>query len=193
MEIKSTVLSNGVTYGNVDFKCELESKDNNNCSVRALATAFEIPYKKAFDGAEMIWDRKINKGASCFGVHKMANMGWLWDKQITKMGEVIVDTFNNDYPVTLFAGEKKLGKWYPIGGGEKKFRKMSTGTFFKTYNKGTFIVSVTGHMFTVKDGEVLGNYSDATMLKRPIDVAFAVGREANKVIKPKRIKGKRVR
>ena len=189
MEIKSTKLSNGVTYGNVDFKCELENRDRNNCSVRSLATAFEIPYKKAFDGAEMIWDRKINKGASCFGVHKMANMGWLWDKQITKMGEIVKD----EYGVEMFLGEKKLGKWYPIGGGERKFRKMSTGTFFKTYKEGTFIVSVRGHMFTVKDGEVLGNYEDALMLKRPIDVAFAVGSVANKVIKPRRIKGKRVR
>lgn len=174
MEIKTTVLSNGIKYGNVDFKCDLEEKDTNNCSVRALATAFEKSYKMAFMGAQMLFDRKRNQGASGYSVEKMHKNEWLWDKKVTKMGSVVEGQ--------EWRG-RQVGKMYHVGGGEKKFRRMSTGTFFKTYTKGTFILVVKGHMFTVKDGEVLGNREDATMLKRPINYAFAIGKESNRIIK----------
>tara|TARA_R100000544_G_C2223867_1_gene59293 strand:- start:747 stop:1280 length:534 start_codon:yes stop_codon:yes gene_type:complete len=172
MEIKSTTLQNGVTYGNVDFKCDLETKDSNNCSVRALATAFEKSYKMAFMGAQMLFDRKRNEGALGFAVERMHKNEYLWDKKVVRMGKVVEgDEWKG----------KQIGKVYHVGAGEKKFRRMSTGTFFKTYKEGTFILVVKGHMFTVKDGEVLGNRSDATMLKRPIEYAFAIGRKANRV------------
>lgn len=174
MEIKTTVLSNGIKYGNVDFKCELENEDRNNCSVRALATAFEKSYKMAFMGAQMLFDRKRNQGASGFSVARMHKNEWLWDKKVTRMGRVLE---GEEYR------EEQLGKFYHVGGGEKRFRRMSTGTFFKTYTKGTYILVVRGHMFTIKDGEVLGNRADATMLKRPISMAFAIGSVAHREIK----------
>ena len=52
---------------------------------------------------------------------------------------------------------------------------MSTGTFFKTYTEGSYILVVRGHMFAFVNGEVQGNYKDATMLKRPIESAFKIG------------------
>lgn len=182
----SKTLSNGVTYSNVDFQSELEDQDRNNCSVRALATAFEKPYEVAFTCAEMIWDRKKNQGARGFGVEKTANMGWLWDKKITRMGAEVRDKWNfSDANRLMFGGDKMLGKWgYKSdgwGGTKKVFRRMSTGTFFKTFTKGTYIIVVRGHMFTYKDGQVLGNYSDAEKTKTVIEYAFAVGREANKM------------
>ncbi len=176
MKIKTTILENGVTYGRVDFDSKIESGDNNNCSVRALATAFEVSYDKAFYGAEMLFDRKRGKGATGFSVSRMAQNEWLWDKKIVRMGK--------DIEGEEWKG-RQIGKMYHVGAGEKKFRRMSTGTFFKTYKEGSFIVVVNGHMFTVKDGEVLGNRSDATMLKRPIEYAFAIGKKANKAIKVK--------
>ena len=46
--------------------------------------------------------------------------------------------------------------------------KMSVGTFVKEYDKGTYIIRVTGHAFTIKDGSVIGNPNDATQLRKII-------------------------
>lgn len=171
MDIESTVLSNGVTYGNVDFQCEIQDKDYNNCSVRSLASAFKVSYKKAYYGAQAIWNREDNKGIYGFEADQLDGMR-LWGKKCERMGEMI--TAKGEYGDYNLFVNKTLGKWYPIGGGEKKFRRMSTGTFFKTYKEGSFILVVNGHMFAYVNGEVQGNYSDATKLKRPIESAFRI-------------------
>jgi hypothetical protein len=173
MKINSTKLSNGVTYGTVDFQCEIQDKDQNNCSVRSLASAFKVSYKKAYYGAQAIWNREDNKGIYGFEADQLDGMR-LWGKKSERMGEMITEkSEHGDYEFKLFMKEM-LGKWYPIGGGEKKFRRMSTGTFFKTYTEGSYILVVSGHMFAYVDGEVRGNYSDATKLKRPIEAAFRI-------------------
>tara|TARA_R110000744_G_scaffold146027_1_gene258829 strand:- start:1294 stop:1863 length:570 start_codon:yes stop_codon:yes gene_type:complete len=168
MEINTTKLSNGITYGNVDFECLIQANDNNNCSVRSLASAFKVSYKKAYYGAQMLWNREDGCGISGFDANKLGDVKTLWNEPIARMGEVVEgEGF----------GRTVLGKMYHIGGGEKKFRRMSTGTFFKTYTEGSFMLVVNGHMFAYVDGQVQGNYSDATMLKRPIESAYRVGRD----------------
>ena len=172
MEINSTVLENGITYGNVNFECPIQDADTNNCSVRSLASAFKVSYKKAYYGAQAIWDRKDKSGISGFDADQLADTS-LWGKRSKRMGEMITGLSSNGGTYNLYSNEK-LGKWYPIGGGQKKFRVMSTGTFFKTYTEGSYILVVRGHMFAFVNGEVQGNYSDATMLKRPISQAFKI-------------------
>ena len=173
MEINTTKLSNGITYGRVSFECPIQDADNNNCSVRSLASAFKVSYKKAYYGAQAIWDREDRKGISGFDADRLGGMR-LWGKRIERMGDMITAKGEcGDYEYNLFVN-KTLGKWYPIGGGEKKFRRMSTGTFFKTYTKGSYILVVRGHMFAYVDGQVQGNYNDAKMLKRPIESAFKI-------------------
>ena len=172
MQINSTILSNGVTYGNVNFECRIQDADNNNCSVRSLASAFRVSYRKAYYAAQAIWNREDGKGIYGFEADQLGGMR-LWGKKCERMGEIITEKGVGDYEFKLFQKET-LGKWYPIGGGEKKFRRMSTGTFFKTYTEGSYILVVKGHMFAYVDGEVQGNYSDATMLKRPIESAFKI-------------------
>ena len=168
MEIKSTKLTNGITYGNVNFECAIQDGDNNNCSVRSLASAFKVSYKKAYYGAQMLWNREDGRGISGWDANKLGDVKMLWNEPIARMGEIVEgEGFR----------EPVLGKMYPIGGGQKKFRRMSTGTFFKTYEEGSFILVVNGHMFAYVDGEVQGNYSDATMLKRPMESAYRVGRD----------------
>lgn len=172
MKINSTKLSNGITYGNVNFECPIQDADNNNCSVRSLASAFKVSYKKAYYGAKMLWNREDGKGIYGFEADQLGGMR-LWGKKIERMGKMITQKGEGDYEIKLFMKET-LGKWYPVGGGEKKFRRMSTGTFFKTYAEGSYILVVRGHMFAYVDGEVQGNYKDATMLKRPIESAFKI-------------------
>ena len=175
MEINSTVLENGITYGNVNFECEIQDADSNNCSVRSLASAFKVSYKKAYYGAQAIWDREYGRGITGFDADRLGG-AYLWGKRSKRMGEMITAPLSENQTGTynLYTNEK-LGKWYPIGGGKKKFRVMSTGTFFKTYKEGSYILVVNGHMFAYVNGEVQGNYSDATMLKRPIESAYKIG------------------
>ena len=173
MKITSTVLQNGVTYGNVDFNCDIEPTDDNNCSIRSLASAFKVSYKKAYYAAQAIWNREDNLGIYGYQANQLDQMT-LWGKKSERMGEVITkQSEHGEWEVELFS-DKTLGKWYPIGGGSKKFRRMSVGTFFKTYNEGSYILVVNGHMFAFVDGEVRGNYSDAIMLKRPIESAYKI-------------------
>ena len=173
MKINSTVLSNGIKYGNVDFKCDIEERDNDNCSVRSLASAFKVSYKKAYYGAQAIWDREDGKGITGFDTNRLGG-AYLWGKRTKRMGDIITAPLHGSDGTYKLYSTETLGKWYSIGGGEKKFRRMSTGTFFKTYTEGSYILVVKGHMFAYIDGEVQGNYSDATMLKRPIQSAFKI-------------------
>ena len=53
--------------------------------------------------------------------------------------------------------------------------KMTVGTFVKLYDKGTYILRVTGHAFTVKDGSVIGNPNDAVQIRKVIKNAWKIG------------------
>ena len=53
--------------------------------------------------------------------------------------------------------------------------KMTVGTFVKEYNRGTYIIRVARHAFTIKDGWVIGNPEDATKLRKVIKNAWKIG------------------
>jgi hypothetical protein len=53
--------------------------------------------------------------------------------------------------------------------------KMTVGTFVKEYDKGTYILRVSGHAFTIKDGSVIGNPNDATQLRKVVKNAWKIG------------------
>ena len=54
--------------------------------------------------------------------------------------------------------------------------QMTVGSFVKLYDKGTYIVRVSGHAFTIKDGSVIGNIDDATRVKRIVKNVWKIGR-----------------
>jgi hypothetical protein len=51
---------------------------------------------------------------------------------------------------------------------------MTVGTFVKEYDKGTYIIRVARHAFTIKDGSVIGNPNDATQLRKIIKNCWKV-------------------
>ena len=53
-------------------------------------------------------------------------------------------------------------------------RNMTTGTFIKNNPVGNYLVVVRGHAFSIIDGKVVGNSSDAKMKKRVINSAFKI-------------------
>ncbi len=53
-------------------------------------------------------------------------------------------------------------------------RNMTTFQFTKKYPKGTFIVTVKGHAFTICNGAIFGNHEDVLKTKRVILHAWEV-------------------
>jgi hypothetical protein len=55
-----------------------------------------------------------------------------------------------------------------------KMRNMTTFQFLRKYPKGTYMVTVSGHAFTINDGVVIGNHEDVLKTKRVILHAWEV-------------------
>jgi hypothetical protein len=52
---------------------------------------------------------------------------------------------------------------------------MTVGTFATKYPKGTYILTVKQHAFTIKDGIVIGNLEDSTKKRKIVQAAWKVG------------------
>ena len=131
----------------------LAKSERADCVVRAIASAFDIQYDKAHTWVQKTFNRKPKKGTFGFpqGMNKMSN-----DK--TRM----------NYKQTRTIDSKDL----TTNNGKSK---MTVGTFVKLYDKGTYILRVTGHAFTVKDGSVIGNPNDAVQIRKVIKNAWKIG------------------
>jgi hypothetical protein len=131
----------------------LAKSERADCVVRAVASAYDIHYDKAHKWVADNFKRKPKKGTYGFpiGMNKMSDNKTRFNYKRTKTIDPKFLTTNN----------------------EKS--KMTVGTFVKEYDKGTYIVRVSGHAFTIKDGSVIGNPNDATQLRKVIKNAWKVG------------------
>jgi hypothetical protein len=131
----------------------LAKSETNDCVVRAIASAFDLHYDKAHQWVAKTFNRKFRKGTFGFPVamDRMSNNNTRFNYKRTK-------TIDSKYLTT--------------NGGKSK---MTVGTFVKEYNKGTYIIRVARHAFTIKDGSVIGNPNDATQLRKIIKNAWKVG------------------
>jgi hypothetical protein len=135
--------------------------ETNDCVVRAFASAFEIDYDEAHNIVETIFKRKPKKGTFNFS----SIMGLLGQNG---------RKFNNK-GITKITHEYNTMMYYAKVKGEKVLRNTTTSYFLKKYSVGTYIVIVTGHAFTIKDGVVIGNYSDAKKTRKHILGAWKIG------------------
>jgi len=131
----------------------LAKSERADCVVRAIASAYDIHYDKAHKWVADTFKRKPKKGTYGFpiGMNRMSDNNTRFNYKRTKTIDAKYLTTNN-------------GK-----------SKMSVGTFAKEYNTGTYIIRVTGHAFTIKDGSVIGNPNDATQLRKIIKNAWKIG------------------
>jgi hypothetical protein len=104
---------------------------------------------------------KNGKGTS--GFHYTMNM-------MTKNGNKI-----NGKSVEKITEEHNTMLYYVVVKGVKKLRNTTTGSFIKKYSKGTYVVTVKGHAFTIKDGVVIGNVEDGKKMKKHIDGVWKIG------------------
>lgn len=143
----------------------IAKNEKNDCVVRAVASSFEIPYDDAHQFVKTRFERKDRDGVRGF-IHKMNvffdNKESINGKTIKPIGQKFKNT--NFYGLEYDVKVK----------GEETLRKMTVGFFTKNFSKGTFIVTVRGHAFTIKDGVVIGNTDDATKLRKVVISAWEV-------------------
>ena len=137
-----------------------------DCVVRAFASSFDVTYDLAHRYVAVKFGRKPRNG-TYFTASKMVKLSKslfkINDKKICPLG---VESKSIAYPFSLSYDVKVKG--------EVKKRQMTVSTFVKQNPKGTFFVLVKSHVFTIKDGVVIGNPEDAIKTKRPMRSAFEI-------------------
>jgi hypothetical protein len=131
----------------------LARSERADCVVRAVASAYGMEYDKAHTWVADTFNRQMRKGTRGFpqGMDRMSDAKTRLNRKVTK---------------------KIDSKYLKTNGGKSQ---MSVGTFVKEYNKGTYIIRVTGHAFTIKDGSVIGNKADANQIRKIVKNAWKVG------------------
>ena len=134
--------------------------ETNDCVVRAIASSFEMSYDESHKFVAKIWFRRNREGTRNFvgGLRHMIN-------NKVKINGKLFETMGNEYGHVSYEVKVK---------GQMVKRNMTTGTFIKKYPVGKYLVVVRGHAFSIIDGQVVGNASDATMKKRVINFAFKI-------------------
>ena len=144
---------------------EIAKHENGDCVVRAFASSFDISYDKAHKYVAENFGRKPKKGTfnTSTKLVKMAdNKTTLNYKRVYPVGHRMTDSMfgSLSYDVKIK--------------GVTKRRNMTVGTFIKKNPKGTFLVLVNRHAFTIKDGVVIGNYEDSVKTKKRMRCAFEI-------------------
>ena len=123
----------------------LAKNEKNDCSVRALANAFNVTYDVAHLFAATELERKARKGLKSMF------------QKLDLLGEVTFELFSN----TLFPETRtyKLdGKLKPRNPDyTHKPVQFTVKTFCAKFNKGTYILIVNKHALCIKDGIVIDN------------------------------------
>lgn len=145
----------------------IAKNETNDCVVRAIASAFEVHYNYAHEFVKETFGRKDRKGTYRFisVMNKIAfDRTRIGRKCCKPMGKLLSDR-TSFYTLSYDVKVK----------GEKVKRQMTVGTFIKKNPKGTFLVCVRGHAFSIKDGVVMGNSQDATKTRTIVNAAWKVG------------------
>lgn len=135
-------------------KSTIARGENNDCTVYAFATAFDVPYDEAHKVLATRFDRKPRKGPKCWTLVKGLSNKFIYAGK--KIAAVL------ERPITFYTNR-----------GELFVRRMSLGTFAKTYTQGSYYVLISGHALAVKDGVVMDNLAKPR-LKAPVTIAFKV-------------------
>mgnify|MGYP003109738496 CR=1 FL=1 len=134
--------------------------ETNDCSVRAFATALDVSYDSAHEYVKNNFDRENKKG-----VHKMMTKGFKLSGKVQKVEDV---EFKIDLlPSSKITNEYKLH-------GEVISRKKTVKSFIKDFSKGIYLVLVSGHVFTVKDGIMIDNAGEEWRPTRKVEDVFEI-------------------
>ena len=135
----------------VTLGSSLALNEKNDCAVRAIANAFNINYDLAHEFTADKFKRKAKKGTKKFFM------------TLSQLGFATFDLFSD----TLFP-ETRTYSIHPIARNNKRIGIVNKAythkvvnhtvkTFCNKFNKGTYIVTVSNHALTIKDGIVIDN------------------------------------
>lgn len=136
-------------------------RENNDCVVRAIASAADMDYDTAHEYVKKTFKRKDGKGTYDF----QYNMNMM-----SKNGEKI-----NNKSIEIITEEHNTMCYYVTVKGVKKLRQTTTGSFIKKYPKGNFIIVVNRHAFAIKDGVIIGRSYDGKQLKKHVYNVWKIG------------------
>jgi hypothetical protein len=139
---------------------KLAKSEHNDCVVRAFATAFDLEYDESHEIVEKQFHRQKRKGTAWFH----SKMSLIEKNEITFNGKKITK-ITHEYNTMLY---------YVTVKGKRILRNTTTSYFLKKYPVGTYIVTVNGHAFTIKDGVIIGNYTDAKQTRKVINGVWKV-------------------
>lgn len=139
----------------------IAKSERNDCVVRAIASAYDMHYDAAHQLVKEKFHRQNGKGTRYFV--RVMNLMSQADVKINNKG---IKTITEEHNTMMY---------YVKVNGVKRLRKTTTGHFMKKYSTGSYIVTVRGHAFTIKDGVIIGNFEDGKKLKKHIEAAWKIG------------------
>lgn len=158
MKNRTTYISSSVAIKGFN-ESTLAKSESKDCVVRAFASAFELDYETAHNKVSKIFGRQNRKGTEGFRL---------------KMDSLSENSISiNEKSITPVNCDVNLMYWVKVKG-VNTLRNMTTAHFLKTFSKGTYIIQVKAHAFTIKDGVVIGNTNDATSRKKVILNAWKI-------------------
>lgn len=132
----------------------IAKSEHNDCFVRAVASAFDCHYDNAHTWVKEKFGRENRKGTKYVPM-KMENMSLKHEE------------FNNKCVIII----QDLRKYDSV---KLKMKRTTLNQFMKKYPRGTYILVVAGHAFTLKNGAVIGNNKDATSMKKIVHYAYQI-------------------
>lgn len=139
---------------------ELAKSEKNDCFVRAIASATGSNYDNAHSFVKEKFGRENGKGATLVPIHMMS------------LEDNGMELNNKEYKVKVL-GTDEITNRYKLHGEVIK-RKKTVKSFIHAYPKGTYIVGVSKHAFTIKDGMLIDNAGEEFRPTRKVDMAFKV-------------------
>jgi hypothetical protein len=138
---------------------DIAKNETKDCVVRSFASAFEVDYDVAHRIVAEKFKRRNREGTSLFYI---------------RMNELMIDNFElNNKKINRVKRDVDMFYFVNVKG-VKTLRSTTTLNFINSYPKGTYIVMVNGHAFTIKDGVVIGNHADAQSRKKIIRAAWQI-------------------
>jgi len=149
-EIKGTTVS------------KLAKRETKDCVVRAMAVALNLPYDTAHGFVKETMKREDRKGTKQLHI----------DEAMEKFQESGLELVGRRYEVKVLEG-LDIKNAYKLRG-EVILRKKTVKSFIKSHQKGTFVISVAGHTFTIKDGVLIDNIGEEFRPTRKVQAAYKI-------------------
>jgi hypothetical protein len=133
---------------------QIAKSERNDCFVRAVASAYEIPYDKAHTWVKKNFNRENRKGT--FDVVMKMEQFSKEEKKLNKK------TIKDIWCLRTFDSTTL------------KLKRTTLNQFIKKYPTGTYILIVKRHAFTLKNGSVIGNTNDASSMRKIVHNAYEI-------------------